>query len=89
VENGENEIQTICSAISKYLALQYSGTGIEHQLAVRRNDEIIVKKLSKSNCKKYCTLQAGVTEQPALYFLEVEILELKGIHLKQRFSGPN
>jgi len=44
VENGEKEMQTMFSAISKYLALQYSGTGIEHQLAVRRNDALIVKR---------------------------------------------
>jgi len=41
------EMQTMFSGISKYLALQYSGTGIEQQLAVRRNDEFIVKKIIK------------------------------------------
>jgi len=40
----KREMQKMFSAISKYLALQYSGTGIEQQLAVRRNDEFIVKR---------------------------------------------
>ena len=39
-------METNFSAISKYLALQYDGTGTEHHLAVRRNDQFIVKKIN-------------------------------------------
>jgi len=42
----KKKMQTKFSAISKYLALQYSGTGIEYQLAVRRNDEFIANKIN-------------------------------------------
>jgi hypothetical protein len=38
-------METMFSAISKYLAVQCYGTGIEHQLAVLRNDELIVNKI--------------------------------------------
>jgi hypothetical protein len=43
---GNKEMETKFSAISKYLSLQYDGTGTEHHLAVRRNDEFIVNKIN-------------------------------------------
>jgi len=42
----KKEMQTMFSAISKYLALQYSGTGTEQRLAVRRNEEFIMNKIN-------------------------------------------
>ena len=42
----EKEMEKMFSTISKYLSLQYNGTGIEHQLAFPRNDAFILNKIN-------------------------------------------
>jgi hypothetical protein len=41
---GKREMETLFSAISKYLALQCNGTGIERQLTVLRKDTFVENK---------------------------------------------
>jgi hypothetical protein len=42
----KKEMETMFSAVSKYLAVQCNGTGIEHQLAVLRKNDFIENKIN-------------------------------------------